>query len=94
MAPPFPTVPLILAPALLADFRHLDVTGDSLGPVRTASPNKFLDELNRLVCRLPRGLPPPPAGPEADPKGDGKGKRAFAKAEKKAAAAQAAAQPL
>ena len=93
LAPSFPSVPPILVPALLADLRHLDVTGDSLGPVKTASPNRFLDELNRFICRLPRGLPPPPAGPEADPKGDGKGKRAFAKAEKKAAAPQAAVQP-
>ena len=88
LAPSFPTVPLILAPALLADFRHLDVTGGDLSPVKTASPNEFRDELNRLAGRLPRGLPPPPAGPAADPKGDGKGKRVFARGEKKVAAAR------
>ena len=93
LAASFPSALLILAPALLVDLRHLDAVCGGPSPAKTAPPDKLRAELNRLAGRLPRGLPPLPAGPAADPKGDDKGKRAFARAEKKAVAARAVAQP-
>ena len=93
LAPSFPSAPLILAPALLADLRRFDAACGGPSPAKTAPSDKLRAELYRLAGRSPRSLLPPPAGPAADPKGDDKGKRVFARAEKKVAAARAVAQP-